>query len=190
MIDITRLPKDFIQRYGSCVLSSYAVVARYYTGSGSLNDFYQDYLSSFSLPVTTNPEKEVVEHFDAEWQRRQVLGYQVILDLHNCSKEATFSCARQHFNAELIKSVNAQWPRIQQKLEAENCLLNLTYQAGQQVVNSIKRIEMHSVTIGMRTNQQFVLVDTNSVGIRFLNCIGEISGDRKDGVLYTPLEET
>ena len=182
MIEIEKLPRCFIQQYGSCVLSSYAVVARYYTGSGNLNDFYQDYLSSFLLPVATNPEEEVAKHFDTEWKRRDVPGYKVILDLHNSSQGWTFSCAREHFNAEFIESVDAEWAIIRRRLQTDNCLLNLTYEA--------EKNQMHSVTIGMCTNQQFVLVDTNSVGIRFLNCIGEISRDRKDGVLYTPLEET
>jgi hypothetical protein len=173
-VSLDKINTNFLQNGGSCVLSSYAIVANYFTGA-PLASFFEGYCSHFGLKYTNGAEAEqkYARHFDAEWRKRNCMGYQVILDLHKNSKEKCFVEARKVFNARFYLESAKHLDELEQLLNSREAFLNITYEPGG---------DYHSITVA-RGAKGLMSRDTNQKGLHQIPSLRKI-GKLRDSVLY------
>ena len=70
MIDVSKLNQEFHQQDNSCVFSSYAIVANYYTGI-SIQQIFVSYCQHFNIEYSdiANPEFECGKHINDYWRK-------------------------------------------------------------------------------------------------------------------------
>jgi len=171
MIDESKVNTEFRQSGDSCVLSSYGIVANYFTGR-AVTDFFIAYCSHFGLKHDANQKAEQVysEHFHCESEKRNCKGYELILDLHKNSAEDAFNDCRSTFDARFILDATSEMSSFHETLKQSAAFLNLTY---------VKGNGYHSVTI-FHNGRTLCLRDTALACISPLNPLGIL----KDGVIY------
>jgi hypothetical protein len=171
---VTNVNATFIQNSGSCVLASYAVAASYFTGE-PIGAYFEGYCRHFGLAFTgaEDAEQKYAAHFDAEWRKRDCRGYEVILDLHEHSKEKCFVEARRIFEGRFYLDSSAHIDELERLLSTREAFVNITYEPGQ---------DYHSITI-MHDGTRFMARDTNQKGVYRLPGLRQI-GKLRDSVLY------
>ena len=119
---------NFVQRDASCVLASYAIVANYFTRL-PVSSYFEGYCHHFGIVYTNalDAEQKYSRHFDAEWQKRQCSGYEVILDLHSNATEECFVQARSRFDARFYPDCPKHLGELRQVLETQEAFLNITF---------------------------------------------------------------
>lgn len=174
-IELSKVNGGFIQNGGSCVLASYAIVANYFTGR-PITDYFEGYCNHFGLTYTNaaDAESKYADHFDAEWRKRDCRGYEVILDVHEHSKEPCFLEARKKFDARFFLDSAAHLKELEKVLTEQQAFLNITYEPG---------FGYHSITVfndgsGLKTR------DTNRKGFSSIPELAKI-GKLRDSVLYS-----
>jgi hypothetical protein len=129
-VDALRVNGEFKQSGGSCVLASYAVAASYFTGL-PFAAFFEGYCEHFGLSSnagTTSAEQRYARHFDTEWRRRNVRGYELILELHKRSPAACFCAARERMTGRFY--FHSDTRHLEKKLRKRCAFLNVTYEPG------------------------------------------------------------
>ena len=128
-MDALRVNGEFRQSGGSCVLASYAVAASYFTGL-PFPAFFAGYCEHFGLAcdAATTPEQRYAKHFDSEWRKRNVRGYEVILELHRRSPVACFCAAREVMTGRFY--FHSDTRHLEKKLRKRCAFLNVTYEPG------------------------------------------------------------
>lgn len=173
-IAVTNVNSRFLQNGGSCVLSSYAIVANYFTGE-PISSYFEGYCRHFGLKFkdAAEAEQKYAGHFDAEWRKRDCRGYEVILDLHAHSKEKCFADARRVFEGRFYLDSSAHIEELERLLSAQEAFLNITYEPGG---------DYHSITI-MHDGKRFMSRDTTREGVHPIPGLRQI-GKLRDSVLY------
>jgi hypothetical protein len=173
-VNATNVNSEFIQSGGSCVLSSYAIVANYFTGR-PIATYFEGYCQHFKLPYSSalDAEQKYAAHFDKEWRKRDCRGYEVILDLHSNSTVACFVEARSHFDGIFYLDSSAHRHELEDLLTRKVSFLNITYEPG---------FDYHSITVfydgnGLRAR------DTNRKDLLSIPELAKI-GKLRDSVLY------
>lgn len=128
---------DFKQSGGSCVLASYALAASYFTGI-PIPSFFAGYVEHFGIVPAHGQTSEglYASHFDSEWRRRKVRGYEVILDVHRRSHVSCFVAARQMMKGTFFFHSDTSF--LEKKLRKRRAFLNVSYNAGH---------EFHSISV-------------------------------------------
>ena len=175
MIDHMKIDTDFIQNCGSCVLASYSIINKYFTGHPIENNF-EDYCRHFKIQFNDwkDAEKEYADHFDNEWKKRPCKGYEIILDLHLNSNELSFQTARNVFNAIFYEDSNTKISEIIVILKIKEAMLNITYEVSNGKYHSVTSFGL-SNSIGIR--------DTNKKGIEEVANLYSL-GKLRDSILY------
>ena len=175
MIDESRLNLDFRQSLLSCVLSSYGIVANYFTGQ-AITDFFQAYCLHFNLPYQNWQQAEQIyaNHFDKEWKTRRCRGYEIIVDLHQNSRIPAFIECRAWFNARFIMNSEEEIGNLEKTLQDQAAFLNMTYESG---------TNYHSVTI-FHNGRVLRVRDTNTNLLRDVDSLSSL-GKLRDSVLYS-----
>ncbi len=173
-INAAQVNGDFLQSGGSCVLSSYAIAASYFTGH-PIATYFEGYCQHFGLTYTNalDAEAKYAEHFDQEWRKRDCRGYEVILDLHDHSKVKCFAEARKRFRGTFFLDSAAQVAQLEKMLTLGEAFLNITYEPGG---------DFHSITI-FYDGHGLMARDTNRRGVYSLPGLTKI-GKLRDSVLY------
>jgi hypothetical protein len=173
-VNATNVNAEFIQSGGSCVLSSYAIVANYFTGT-PVATYFEGYCQHFKLPYTSalDAEQKYAAHFDAEWRKRNCRGYEVILDLHSNSTVACFVEARSRFDGLFYLDSSAHRHELEDLLSQKVAFLNITYEPG---------FDYHSITVFSDGNG-LMARDTNRKGLFSIPELAKI-GKLRDSVLY------
>ncbi len=173
-VALANINTNFVQKYGSCVLASYSVVANYYTGQ-PITNFFAGYCKHFGLSFTNARDAELkyAIHFDAEWKKRHCKGYEVILDLHSNATEKCFAEARKAFDARFILDSRPLFAELEKSLHANEAFLTVSYSGGR---------EFHSVAV-MADGDHFGVRDTNRKDIYPVDHLGKI-GKLSDCVEY------
>ena len=179
-VAVAKVNAGFIQNGGSCVLSSYAIVANYFTGA-PITDYFAGYCRHFGLAFkdAAEAEQKYAAHFDAEWRKRNCRGYEVILDLHANSKEPCFAEARRTFEGRFYLDSAGHVDELEHLLSTREAFLNITYEPGR---------DYHSITI-MNDGTRLMARDTNQKGVRPLPGLRDI-GKLRDSVLYLRRADT
>ena len=174
-INVTNVNHRFIQSGGSCVLSSYAIVASYFTGQ-PISTYFEGYCQHFKLSYTNalDAELQYARHFDSEWRKRDCRGYQVILDLHSNSTVACFVQARAKFDGVFYLDSSTHCHELEELLASKEAFLNITYEPGGG--------DYHSITV-LHDGKGFLARDTNRKGLRSIPELAKI-GKLRDSVLY------
>ncbi len=176
-MDPREVNADFKQRGGSCVLASYAVAASYFTGR-PFGAFFAGYCEHFGLTATGEAECEQLyaKHFDSEWRKRNVRGYELILSLHNRSPVACFCAARFVMRGTFF--MHSDTRHLEKALRKRCAFLNVTYEPDS------SGNEYHSITAFSDGKYVFAR-DTNRKNCYLLAGKGlrEI-GTLRDSVLY------
>lgn len=175
MINESKVNGIFIQSGGSCVLSSYAIVANYFCKEPVFRSF-EFYCQHFSLTFQNwqDAEAEYAGHFDKEWKNRHCLGYEIIIDLHQNSLLSYFSQNRVQFNVNLFKDSYEAVETLEKSLLEKEAFLNITFQPTR---------DYHSVTV-FNNGKNLRVRDTNKKFFTDLQSL-ESLGKLKDCVLYT-----
>ncbi len=170
---VTRVNSDFVQRTGSCVMASYAVAASYFTHQ-HISVYFEGYCRHFQLPFTDaiEAEKNYASHFDREWRRRNVRGYEVVLDLHRTSREFCFAEARSYMDGFFF--VESDVDQLEGLLRERVSFLNVTYEPGGN--------EYHSITVCSDGKYLFAR-DTNRKNLYLIQSLHRI-GKLRDSVIY------
>jgi hypothetical protein len=179
MIDTSRVNADFVQTGGSCVLSSYAVIANYFT-SIQIPEFFCAYCKHFGIPFSSKAEAETnyERHFHDEWSNvRKCKGYEVILDLHENSTESLFVSSRGIFGAQFFLQAAPHIAMIENVLRQDEALLNITYCTSN---------NFHSVTV-FSDGSEFYNRNTQVPGITRVSTAWAGLNNLQDGVLYRKL---
>lgn len=173
-IVVTNVNSEFLQNGGSCVLSSYAIVASYFTGQ-PISSYFEGYCRHFGLAFKdpADAEQKYAVHFDAEWRKRKCRGYEVILDLHSNSNEKCFVDARRVFEGRFYLDSSGHIGELERLLSTREAFLNISYNAGQ---------NFHSITI-MNDGARYLARDTEQKGIHAISGLRQI-GTLRDSVLY------
>jgi hypothetical protein len=173
-IVVTNVNSEFLQNGGSCVLSSYAIVASYFTGE-PISLYFEGYCRHFRLAFkdAADAEQKYAAHFDAEWRKRNCRGYEVILDLHSNSNEKCFVDARRIFEGRFYLDSSSHVDELERLLGTHEAFLNISYNAGQ---------NFHSITI-LNDGTRFLCRDTEQKGIHPISGLRQI-GTLRDSVLY------
>jgi hypothetical protein len=172
-IDALKVDSEFKQTGGSCVLASYALAANYFTGI-SMTCFFDGYCEHFGLVPEDGKTSENLysSHFDSEWRKRRVRGYEVVLDLHKRSHVWCFVEARQVMNGTFFFHSDVRF--LEKKLMRKSAFLNVAYNAGH---------EFHSISVFSDGKYLFGR-DTNRKNCFLINKgLGSI-GVLRDSVLY------
>lgn len=172
---ITNVDTNFIQHGASCTLSSYGIVASYFTRE-PVSAFFEGYCHRFGIFYVTplQAEERYAKHFDDEWKLRQCRGIEVILDLHSNSFEKCFVEARRNFDARFYLDASAHIEEIEKTLKSHEALCNIGYKMGDDV---------HTVTV-FYNGKRLLVRDTVWKGFYSINGLKEL-GELVDGVLYT-----
>ena len=170
-----RFDPTFTQSAGSCVLSSYAIVANYFTGR-PVTEYFEGYCHHFGITYTNalDAEAKYARHFDAEFKKRNCLGYEVILDLHSNATEQCFVDARAHFDPQLFRESAPHTRELEQVLRGREAVLNITMQV---------MSDAHSVTAFAEGDRLFVRDTGGRRGFHTVERLEEI-GKLLDAVLY------
>jgi hypothetical protein len=173
-IIVTNVNAEFLQNGGSCVLSSYAIVANYFTGE-PISSYFEGYCRHFGVAFkdAADAEQKYAAHFDAEWRKRNCRGYEVILDLHSNSTVKCFADARRVFEGRFYVDSSSHIEELEHLLSTHEAFLNISYNAGQ---------NFHSITI-LNDGTRFLKRDTERKGIHALSGLRQI-GTLRDSVLY------
>jgi hypothetical protein len=128
-VDALRVNGEFKQSGGSCVLASYAVAASYFTQL-PFAAFFEGYCEHFGLACDAEitAEQRYAKHFDTEWRRRNVRGYELILELHKRSPAACFCAARERMTGRFY--FHSDTRHLEKKLRKRCAFLNVTYEPG------------------------------------------------------------
>ncbi len=174
VVAVTNVDATFLQSYGSCTLSSYAIVANYFTRR-PVTDFFEGYCHKYAIFYVTplQAEGRYADHFEGEYQRRQCRGIEVILDLHSNSTEKCFVEARRLFDAHFYLDSNDHLEELETALKTKEAFVNLGYAT---------RNDVHTVTV-FYDGTRFRVRDTNLKGFYSVTRLKEI-GRLADGVLY------
>jgi hypothetical protein len=192
MIDLSKIDCSFIQSTGTCVLASFAIVSNYFARL-DIRNIFMDYCKHFEIK---NPNKRPLEelniielerlyeeHFHKENQRRKCLGYEIVKDLYENSREKSFIKSRNNFNMELFPKFIDSEKYIINTLKKAESLLNISYIS---LYGSV-----HSVTIGIGNNEtKFTVRDTSPVDSQLfkkINYITDLVPDKSrlaDCILY------
>lgn len=117
-------------------------------------------------------EKRCAEHFDSEWKRRNVKGYEVLLDLHQNSDIECFANSRKY--VEGVFFVESEVSQLETALKCTKSFLNIAYNVGN---------NCHSITVFSDGDYMFAR-DTNQKNVYLLSGgLGNI-GTLRDSVLY------
>ncbi|MCE9614804.1 MAG: hypothetical protein K8T26_11045 [Lentisphaerae bacterium] len=175
MIAESEVDVVFRQSFGSCVLSSYGIVAHYFTRR-PVTDVFHAYCRAFGLNHSTGlqAEQNHAAHFDTEWRNRGCMGYEVILDLHNNSNLPVFKDCRDRFTGRFILDSATVHGHLAVELKSSSALLNLTYEPGG---------DYHSVTI-FHNGTELRERNTNSNTLRNVASLDSL-GALRDAILFT-----
>ena len=174
-VKIADIDTNFIQRDASCVLASYAIVANYFTRL-PVSSYFEGYCHHFGIDYTNalDAERKYSRHFDAEWQKRRCMGYEVILDLHSNATEECFVQARSHFDAKFYPEAAKHLNELREALKTREALVNITFRVFD---------DTHSVTT-FYDGIGFMVRDTVKIGT--FRIIGQADTNQLvDCVLYT-----
>lgn len=129
MVPEAKVDSQFKQSAGSCVLASYAIVGKYFTGA-SITDFFTGYCDHFGLQYNSwqRAERVYAQHFDAEWKRKNCKGYEVIIGLHDTSSIPIFTFCRSKFSAQFYLSSSQHVQALENTLRTTESFLNITYE--------------------------------------------------------------
>ena len=127
-VKMADIDTNFVQRDGSCVLASYAIVASYFTRL-PVSSYFEGYCRHFGIVYTNavDAERKYSRHFDAEWQKRKCSGYEVILDLHSNATEDCFVQARSLFDVRFYPDCPKHLSELRQVLQTREAFLNITF---------------------------------------------------------------
>jgi TPR repeat protein len=172
---LSKFDPAFTQSAGSCVLSSYAIVANYFTGH-PVTEYFEGYCHHFGITYTNavDAEGKYASHFDAEFKKRNCLGYEVLLDLHSNATEQCFVDARARFAPQLFRESAPHTRELEQVLTEREAVLNITMQI---------MSDAHSVTAFAEGGQLFVRDTGGRRGFHTVARLEEI-GKLLDAVLY------
>jgi hypothetical protein len=175
MVDESKVNTIFRQSGVSCVLSSYGIVANYFTGR-PVTDVFLAYCTHFGLPYHgwQNAEHLYANHFHAECRSRLCEGYKIILDLHHNSHVSPFPECRATFDARFILDSHAEVAELQQTQEICPAFLNVTYEVDG---------NYHTVTV-FHNGANFRLRDTYSDVLTDIASIRSL-GTLRDSIFYT-----
>jgi hypothetical protein len=178
MIDSAKINKSVIQIGGSCVLSSYAIVANYFTGLHK-ETFFEDYCRHFKIRYSSasDAERQYESHFVNEYATRRCKGYEVIIDLHDNARESSFEQCRKTFTVDFISETVSFENQMLDILKSEEALANVTYLVGRYAGG----VQFHSITVWF--DGQLHYRDTNSTGTQPLVSLSNL-GLLQDSVLY------
>lgn len=174
-VKATSVNANFLQSGGSCVLSSYAIVANYFTGR-PVGTYFEGYCRHFKIPYTSARDAELkyATHFDNEWRKRDCRGYEVILDLHSNSTVECFAEARSRFNGLFYLDSSAHLRELEELLSRKEAFLNITYE--------LDAGDYHSITV-FHDDNGLAARDTNRKAIFRIPGLANI-GKLRDSVLY------
>ena len=177
MVSETKVDSQFRQSGGSCVLASYAIVGHYFIGA-SMTEFFEGYCDHFGLQCNSwqHAEQLYAQHFDAEWKRRNIKGYEVIIDLHNTSRIPIFSSCRSIFSSQFYLSSGPYVKPLENALRTTESFLNITFEV------PYHQNTFHSIT-AFCVSRSLLARDTTKIGTQPLNSLADI-GTLHDAVLY------
>jgi TPR repeat protein len=172
---LSKFDPAFVQSGGSCVLSSYAIVANFFTGH-PVREYFEGYCHHFGIAYTNavDAEKKYARHFDAEYKKRNCLGYEVILDLHSNATEQCFIDARARFDPQLFRESAPHTRELEQALREREAVLNITMQI---------MSDAHSVTAFAEGDRLFVRDTGGRRGFHTVERLEDV-GKLLDAVLY------
>ncbi len=170
----TNVDASFIQRSASCTLSSYGIVASYFTGE-PVSAFFEGYCHRFGIFYVTplQAERRYAAHFDEEWKKRNCRGIEVILDLHSNSMEKCYVEARRSFDARFYLNTTDHVEELETALKTHEAFLNAGYET---------MGDVHTVTV-FYDGTRLLVRDTNWKGFYPIKGVRDL-GKLVDSVLY------
>jgi len=160
MIDTNLINQTFSQQSGSCVLSSYAVVANYFRNQTSILDVFDEYCEFFKIPFLSHLDSERASgnHLNRicqdilEWR-----GYQMVHYVHNHANQRLYISNRGAFSS-LIYSLAPltidQFNRLIDNLRTNDSIAN--------ILTAVPNVGYHSQTLGVDQNGRILIHDTGS----------------------------
>ncbi|MFA6335084.1 MAG: hypothetical protein WCX48_05930 [Bacteroidales bacterium] len=162
MIDIARLNQQFEQKFGSCVMASYAIVANYFDNNVNITDVFDEYCNIFKIPFETSTQSEQYcgEHLNEYCQNiKNWRGYEMTNCLHNNSTNHLFIHNRSLFTAQIYsleKLTSSQYSDLVNLLKNNEALANV-------LTRDIEIIDNHSRTLCVDQNSKLVIHDSSSI---------------------------
>ena len=97
MVNGNYINKVYIQKPGTCVLSSYAIVNNYFTRIQE-DEIFGSYCKHFGLIGSQNLSTRYNSHFHNYIANEAITGYECIINLHQQSTQRAFVKGRELFN--------------------------------------------------------------------------------------------
>lgn len=162
----------YIQKPGTCVLSSYAIVNHYFTRLQE-DVIFDSYCKHFGLKGSQNLSKRYNSHFHNYIANDAITGYECIINLHQQSSQKAFVQGRALFYDNYFTDTLNNIDAIENILKEENALINLTYRHDN---------GRHSITIFCDVNDSmFKIRDTESNGLISMGTLNEFVEDLQTG---------
>lgn len=143
----------YIQKPGTCVLSSYAIVNHYFTRTLE-DEIFGSYCKHFGLKGTQDLSTRYNSHFHNYITNEGITGYECIINLHQQSTQKAFVCGRELFYESYFTDTLSNIDAIGTILKEEDSLINLAFRHSN---------GHHSITIFCDVNDSmFKIRDTES----------------------------
>jgi hypothetical protein len=119
MLDARALDNlKFKQRGNACVLASLGVAAYAFTRI-PVEDCFADYCKHYGMAVS-DLEVYYAAHFNGEWKRLGVTGYDLIRSLYLTSAQPTFASWRAVFKLKLVGEVATDVAQVEAELKTQS----------------------------------------------------------------------
>lgn len=177
MVSRSKIDLTFIQKNDTCVLASYGIAAKYFTGI-CVDDFFKGYCDHFGLSVNNSDYQFAYnEHFHKNITNYQS-GYHCIQQLHQNSSQDCFQKSKAAFNFKYFdNTMQALFQnQITPSLLNSDALLLLSL--------IIDNTNYHSVIIGQDSCGIFLRNPKIPFTIKYFSCLQQINqGLFKDSLL-------
>lgn len=183
MIDLAKLNKTFLQQPTSCVLSSYGIIANYFSQTIPVDEAFVSYCNHYNINYQNNritAENLYATHFTNEWNIQHCRGGELILAIHRVSRITYFENNRKLFYGEFIMDVNAQLAYIGNKLQNSPSFLSVGY--------NNPGGGFHNIVVGAdKAKDSFFVRDpAKNTGMNGFKTISQLTGvgTLRDGTLF------
>jgi hypothetical protein len=183
MIDLALLDVVFGQQPTSCVLSSYGIIANYFSQGTAVDEAFVAYCDHYGIGYNNNrivAENNYADYFNNDWQVQNCKGGELILALHRTSMRNYFMVNRGLFYGEFILDVTAQLPYIAAQLHNHSAFLSVGF--------NNPGGGFHNIVIGKEQAQNsfFIRDPAAPNGVNGTQNINQLIGQRilRDGTLF------
>jgi len=165
---------SYKQKYNSCVLASYAVIASIFSNGYDLRDFFIAWCEHFKIEGINSDDDAEVEFcrsFQKEYTNRNINGYSIMKEIHETSDVDVFSSCRKLFSLTFQNFDNRDYSLLDAALKSDNsCALIFINKSLMGITSN-----MHSISLFYCNDYYFYDTNCAKLGnIPYISSLGEI----------------